>query len=139
MDWQNMYLENNKPTFEQISKFINNPLWNELNDALTSSYNVEPQIEYSSCSAQRGWNVKYKKKRKSLCTLYPEQGHYIALLVLSERLTDIDLYIIDNCCDYIKKMYYDGKNFNGSKWLMIHIKDKRTLEDLKELIAIRAK
>lgn len=138
MDWQIMYLENNKPTFEQIGEYINDPLWHDLNDTLTSTYNVEPQVEYSSCSAQRGWNVKYKKKSKSLCTLYPEQGYYIALLVLSERLTDINLYI-ENCGDYIKKMYHDTKCFNGSKWLMINIKDKSTLEDVKDLIAIRAK
>ncbi len=55
--------QDTKPTFEQINEFINNPLWDKLNKTLVSTYNVEPKLEYSKCSMQRGWNVKYKKKR----------------------------------------------------------------------------
>ncbi len=138
MDWENMYLQSNKPTFSQIGEYINSPLWQELNDALNMTYNVIPQIEYSKCSMQRGWNVKYKKKGKSLCTLYPEQDYFRALIVINERHVEVDLFV-ETFCDYIKKLYRDTKFFNGSKWLMIDIKESITLEDVKELISIRAR
>lgn len=69
MDWQDMFFQDNKPTPEQIKEFINNPLWDNLNNALISTYNVEPKLEYSKCSMQRGWNVKYKKGVNH-CVLY---------------------------------------------------------------------
>lgn len=131
MDWENMYLQSNKPTFEQIGEYINSPLWQELNDTLNISYNVIPQIEYSRCSMQRGWNVKYKKKGKSLCTLYPEQDYFKALIIISECHAENNL-LIETFCDYIKNLYRETKFFNGSKWLMIDIKESLTLEDVAE-------
>lgn len=62
MNWQDAFFQDTKPTFEQINEFINNPLWDKLNKTLVSTYNVEPKLEYSKCSMQRGWNVKYKKR-----------------------------------------------------------------------------
>ncbi|KAB2952754.1 DUF3788 family protein [Heliorestis acidaminivorans] len=36
---------------------------------MEEAYQAKPHITYSKCSAQPGWNVKYKKSGKSLCTL----------------------------------------------------------------------
>ncbi len=96
--------QDTKPTFEQINEFINNPLWDKLNKTLVSTYNIEPKLEYSKCSMQRGWNVKYKKRGKSLCTLYPQEGYFKALVIVNEsNRVEVDL-LINTCCDYIKNI-----------------------------------
>jgi hypothetical protein len=45
---------------------------------------VKPKLSYSGCSmdggAWKGWNVKYKKSGKVLCSLYPKQGYFLALV-----------------------------------------------------------
>jgi hypothetical protein len=28
----------------------------------------------------RGWNIKYQKSGKSICTIYPQQGYFLALV-----------------------------------------------------------
>ncbi|NMS89642.1 DUF3788 domain-containing protein [Clostridioides difficile] len=138
MDWQNMFFQDNKPTHEEIKEFINNPLWDKLNNALISTYNVEPKLEYSKCSMQRGWNVKYKKRGKSLCTLYPQEGSFKALVIVNERdRVEVDLFI-NTCCEYIKQIYSEIDFFNGSKWLMIQIDNMHVLNDTLELIKFRA-
>lgn len=138
MDWQDMFFQDNKPTSEQIKEFINSPLWDKLNNTLTSTYNVEPKIEYSKCSMQKGWNVKYKKRGKSLCTLYPQEGFFKALVIVSEsNRAEVDL-VINTCCDYIKQIYSEINFFNGSKWLMIQVDNISVLNDTFELIKFRA-
>ncbi|MCC0708744.1 DUF3788 domain-containing protein [Clostridioides sp. ES-S-0190-01] len=137
MDWQDMFFQDNKPTPEQIKAFINSPLWDNLNNALTSTYDVEPKLGYSKCSMQRGWNVKYKKRGKSLCTLYPQEGSFKALVIVNEsNRVEVDLFI-NTCCDYIKQLYNEIKFFNGSKWLMIQIDSMSALNDTLELIKFR--
>lgn len=137
MDWQDMFFQDNKPTPEQIKEFINNPLWDNLNNALISTYNVEPKLEYSKCSMQRGWNVKYKKRGKSLCTLYPQEGSFKALVIVNEsNRVEADLFI-NTCCDYIKQIYSEIDFFNSSKWLMIQIDNISVLNDTLELIKFR--
>ena len=82
MQWSELFDEAHEPLDNQIKEFVDNPLWDELADYLQQTYNVEPKLLYSGCSMQkgfwRGWNVKYKKSGKSLCTLYPKQGYFIA-------------------------------------------------------------
>ena len=42
------------------------------------------KIAYSNCAMDnnvwRGWNIKYQKSGKSLCTIYPQQGYFLALV-----------------------------------------------------------
>jgi len=82
MVWSDQYDSVHQPTDENIREFIDNNLWQELNSYLQETYNTVPKMTYSRCSMQRGWNIKYQKSGKSLCTLYPMQGYFIALVVI---------------------------------------------------------
>ena len=142
MQWSELYGKENEPTDEQIREFVATPLWGELADYLQQTYNVKPKIEYSSCAmdkgAWRGWNVKYKKGGKSLCTLYPKQGYFLSLITIAEKdAAEADL-IISSCTDYIKEMYHRtefGKNYG--KMLGIEVTSEDILNDMKEFMALR--
>lgn len=64
-------------------------------------------MDYSTCSFQPGWNVKYKKGGKSLCTLYPMDGYFIALVVVGPKEEEE----VKICMDaglfttYVKELY----------------------------------
>ena len=94
MDWNLLYSEKEPPSWEQIAEYINDPLWTVFNQRIQSAYHCDPRLEYSRCSMQAGWNIKYKKSGRSLCTLYPMQGYFIALVVIGSReLTEAELLI----------------------------------------------
>lgn len=139
MDWQEMYSKGAVPTYEQVEEYINNPLWLRLNDQIKQTYGIEPKMDYSGCSMQAGWNIKYKKSGKSLCTLYPMPGYFIALVVIgSKEMHEAEL-IIPFCSEYVQALFADTKAGQGQKWLMIDVKAESILEDVIRLIAIRAK
>jgi hypothetical protein len=52
MNWNETYSQNKQPKLKEIEKFINNPLWNELNKFIQDIYAVEPELSYSVCAAQ---------------------------------------------------------------------------------------
>lgn len=139
MSWQEMYLQDNKPTIQQIGKYVNSPFWNKLNDELAAAYSIEPQIEYSCCSMQKGWNVKYKKKGRSLCTLYPMDNNFTALVVIGKKEQMEAEFVITGCGKYMRNLFDEIPYTNGAKWLMIEVKNKTALRDVENLIAVRAK
>ncbi len=140
MEWMNAYTESIEPTPEDISNFIANPLWEELNQFITENYDAKPDYSYSGCSAQTGWNVKYKKGGKALCTLYPMNGYFIALVVIGKKELPEAEMIMPTCTGYVRDLFEKTEMMGQmGMWLMIDVKDEDILEDVMNLIQIRRK
>ena len=68
MTWSEKYTQEFQPDLNAVAEYINSPLWTELLGFLEETYGVTPKIEYSKCSGAPGWNVKFKKGGRALCT-----------------------------------------------------------------------
>ena len=98
------------PVLEEIGEFVKNPLFMKFCSHLKVKYKCKEKIEFSSCCWEPGWNVKFRKSGKSLCTIYPKEG----------------------------EIYKKTKLGNGQKWLMIDLEDQgEVYEDIFRLIEIR--
>jgi hypothetical protein len=139
MDWTKKYSAENEPSFEDIAEFIGSPLWDEINSYIHQAYKLQPKLAYSKCSAQPGWNVKYQKGGRSLCTLYPMSGYFIALVVIGEKETHEAELLMPSLSTYIQQLYANTSFSCGGRWLMIEIKSREILADTKELINLRVK
>lgn len=139
MEWVNVFSAEKKPTEAQVSEYIASPLWNDLNDFLRENYEVEPKFTYSTCSGQPGWNVKYQKAGRSLCTLYPMAGFFIVLVVIGAREEMEAEPILLTCDESIQKTYNGAVPLMGGRWLMIQVTCEKILDDVKLLIQLRRK
>lgn len=137
--WCEIYGQDNQPTLQNINDFVNSELWNELCLFLEDTYAVLPKFEYSKCSMQKGWNVKYKKSSKSLCTLYPMEGYFIVLIVIGEKEQAESKFIMPTCSEYVQELFSKTPYSLGGRWLMIEIKERAVLEDVLKLIQIRVR
>lgn len=126
-----------KPSMAVIGSYVQNPLFEQLCNHVETEYQSKPVLEYSRCSMQHGWNVKYKKAGRTLCTLYPMKGYYIALIVIGERERIETELMLPFCTEYFRQLYHETKTGMGQKWLMINVTDEAVLEDVKQCIAIR--
>jgi len=77
----------NQPTETEIKDFVGAEiftLFTDLDNHLREGYKIKPKLAYSSCAMDkniwRGWNIKYQKSGKSLCTIYPQQGYLLVLV-----------------------------------------------------------
>jgi hypothetical protein len=139
MNWTELYGADNQPSRREIDAYISNPLWDSLNSFLVENYEVSPSYSYSGCSGQPGWNVKYQKAGRSLCTLYPMQGFFIALVVIGAKEDAEASLLIPTCDESIQTMYRNTKPLMGGRWLMVNVTNERILDDVRRLIQCRRK
>ena len=79
-----VFNKDTQPSEYEIKDFIGTELFTDLDNHLRDRYKVKQKLAYSNCSMDnnvwRGWNIKYQKSGKSLCTIYPQQGYFLALV-----------------------------------------------------------
>lgn len=128
------------PDMQQVGEYITGEAkfrWKYMVSEIETDFKAKPKIAYSVCAAKPGWNIKYKKSGKALCTLYPEEDGFVALVVLS--LKDMDLFntVRQGYTAYINKLYDDVKPFKGTKWLMINVTNQKIADDVLKLMHLK--
>ena len=143
MLWSELFNDAHEPSDSQLKQFVNTPLWDDLDDFLQQTYAVKPKLSYSNCSMDKGfwmgWNVKYKKSGKALCTLYPKQGYFMALIPVGVKEMDEADLLIHTCEEYIQDLYNKTKRGAAGKSLAVEVTGESILHDIKKLIALRVK
>ena len=139
MSWVTSYPKSDKPFLEQIAGFIASPLWQDFCAYVEGEYKVTPMVEYSKCSAAPGWNVKYKKGGRSLCTLYPHEGYFTCLVCIGAKEVMGAELVLPICTDYTRAIYEKAGSMNGTRWLMVDVTGEDILEDAKRLLLVREK
>ena len=126
------------PTEYSMQEYINNALWNDFCKYMKSAYRVIPKFEFSKCSWEYGWNVKFKKVNKNLCTLYPREGYFTILVVIGPKEKELLEEILFSFSSEIKQIYEKTEEGNHQKWLMIDLEDNdKRYEDVKKILDIR--
>ncbi len=137
MNWNQRYPKSQQPTLEEINAYIASPLWGEFCRWAEERYAVSPKVEHSTCSGAPGWNVKYRKGGRSLCTLYPDEGAFTALVTVGAKEAPQAELLLPTYSDYIRELITQTQSFNGGRWLMIRVSDPRVLADVKQLVSLR--
>jgi len=142
MQWYELFDREHEPSEDQLKEFVNTALFDGLDVWLRETYKVKPKLSYSSCSMDssswKGWNIKYKKSGKSLCTVYPKQGYLLLLITIGARGVNEAELLMPLCTEYIQNIF-EQSSFQDSKYLGIELRDESVLHDVKGLIEIRAR
>lgn len=127
------------PLLEEIGAHIRNPVFPQFCTELSETYSCKEKIEYSSCSMERGWNVKFRKSGRTLCTIYPREQYFTVMLVIGRKEKEAFEAILPGCCPALREVYDRTAEGNGQRWLMIDLEDRNELyRDVFRGIAIRA-
>ena len=73
------------PDIGEISEYIRNSLFNDFCAEIVKEYNAKYKVEFSKCSWESGWNIKFKKSGKTLCTVYPRENYFTVLVVVGVK------------------------------------------------------
>lgn len=122
---------------KQLGAAVANPLWEKLCAHIETTYALQPQLQYSKCSMASGWNVKYRKAGRALCTLYPEQNKFTCLVSVGAKEAPEAELLLGSFDPYLQALYNGAKPFNGGRWLMIEVTSEEILENELELLRIR--
>lgn len=126
------------PTLEMIGDAIGNPLFLEFCAAIKEKYRCCEKIEFSTCSMERGWNVKFKRSGRALCTIYPRRSYFTVMIVIGRKEKAPFEAILPDCTAALQQIYGLTREANGQKWLMIDLEDHDDLyRDVFRTIEIR--
>ena len=126
------------PILEEIGEYVNNPLFTQFCTDIKARYSCNEKIEFSSCSWEYGWNVKFRKAGKNLCTIYPKEGYFSVLIVIGQKEKEAVEAILQDCSAELRDIYNQTRTGNGQKWLMIDLEDKEKMyADILSFIDIR--
>ena len=84
-----------------------------------------------------GWNVKYKKSGKALCTLYPVEGSFSCMVVIGDKKQNEAELLLPSLDPYVQQLYQNTKSGMGGRWLMVDVTTPAILASLERLIALR--
>lgn len=130
--------KNTCPSIEGIGEYVRNPVFTLFCSEIKDTYKCKEKIEYSSCSWEKGWNIKFKKAGKTLCTIYPKEYYFTVMVVVGTKEKASVEEILPECTVELQSIYERTKEGNGQRWLMIDLEDKESLyHDLLRLIQIR--
>lgn len=128
------------PTLDEISEYVRNPVFDKFCAELQEKYKVTEQTEFSKCSFEPGWNIKFKKSGKSLCTIYPREAYFTVLVVIGKKEKERTEELLPECSVFVREIYANTREGNGQRWLMIDVEDMGAVyEDVLRLIEVRRK
>ena len=93
----NLQDKNCCPTVTQINEYIGNPIFTQFCSEIKDTYECKEKVEYSSCSWEKGWNIKFKKAGKTLCTVYPRENYFTVLIVIGIKEKTLVEAILPEC------------------------------------------
>lgn len=126
------------PTLEEIGEYVRNPFFMLLCSEIKDTYQCNEKIECSSCSLEKGWNVKFKKAGRTLCTIYPRENYFTVMVVVGAKEKASVEEMLPKCTVELQDIYHQTREGNGQRWLMIDLEVKDDLyHDLLQLIQIR--
>lgn len=126
------------PTLEEIGQYVRNPVFSQFCSEVKNIYQCGEKIEFSSCSWEKGWNIKFKKAGKTLCTVYPRELYFTVLFVVGGKEKGSVEAILPECAKELQDLYCQTKEGNGQRWLMIDIEEEDSVyHDLFRFIQIR--
>lgn len=110
------------PAVQEIGEYINNSVFTQFCAEIRKAYKCNEKIEYSSCSWERGWNIKFKKAGRTLCTVYPREGYFTIMIVIGTKEKEPVEAILPECTARLSDIYNQTQEGNGQRWLKFFMK-----------------
>lgn len=90
------------PALGEMAEYIQSPLFPNFCTDIKAKYNVKEKLEFSSCSWEHGWNMKFKQSGKNLCTVYPRESYFTVLFVVGRKEKESVEAILPECTAFWK-------------------------------------
>jgi hypothetical protein len=110
------------------------PLWERLTQFIDTHYQITGKLSFWG-PAKSGWNLRYKRKGRSLVALYPQQQRIVAQVVLGKAQAEQALSL--ELGEKVGKMVREMPQLHDGRWLWIPVLNEADAEDVEQLLLIK--
>jgi len=136
-DKMNSCLAATKENLIGVVQNENNARLKDVCSYIESGLNAQPQTSFSTCSGAPGWNLKYKKNSKAICTIYPEKNEFYVLITFNNATLEKFDIVSGNFSKYTQNLVKSTQLHNGTKWFMVKVDSGEAAQDVKKLIELK--
>ena len=138
MNYERMVDDKHQPTEKEILKTIGQTAaWLDLRQYIEENYNFAPELVFYG--KKYGWTIRYRKSGKTLCSLFPENGAFTALVVLGGKEVEKTFSILDRLSPDVRLLFENAKQLRDGRWLWIRVLTNSDVESVKLLLNVKRK
>jgi hypothetical protein len=125
----------NPPSPQALAEALGSrlPLWEQMTRFLADNYQLAGEWSYGG--KNYGWNLWYRKGGKSLIALFPQQGYWVAQVILgrNEVAQALTLKLGKN----VGTTLAETPQLHDGRWLFIRVKTAKDVKDIALLLQIK--
>lgn len=110
-------------------------LWKQLRAFLKVNYDFKPELHFYG--RKYGWCIKYTRKNKTLCVLFPETKAFTVLVVLGKKEVAQFEENRLNFNEDTRILFKTAVQYHDGKWLYKRILNKSDIRDAIGLIRMK--
>jgi phage anti-repressor protein len=108
-------------------------LWEELTQFIADNYPIPGEWNFGG--KNYGWNFWYRKSGKTLLTLYPQVGYFVAQIVLGKEQVEQALTL--KLGRNVGMVLTETPQLHDGRWLFIKVKTKKDVKDIQQLLQVK--
>jgi hypothetical protein len=109
-------------------------LWQNLTRFLAETYPEIPPV-LSFGGKKYGWNLWYRKSGKSLLSLFPNEGYFVAQVVLGNAQVGQALQL--ELGEAVGTLLRETPQFHDGRWLFIPVRTDQDAADVQQLLPVK--
>ena len=129
-----------RPSKEELINIAkNNAVLKKLCAFIEAEMNAAHRIDHSTCPMAPGWNLKYKKGGRAVCTIYPGKDECGVMITLNRERLEAFRAMGKAFGKTLRNLEARTTPLNGAKWLSVNVVDEEGLAEAKKLLKLKFK
>jgi hypothetical protein len=131
----------NPPSDVEVRAWIGedaHPYWLRVTELIDRLYPGVFAAEWLYGGQKHGWSLRYKKS-KPLCTLIPERGRFLVLVVFGAAERESVEKLMDSLSRRTVEEYEAATTYHDGKWVVLTVDGEAVVEDLVKLWTVKRK
>ncbi len=124
-----------QPTTKEVFDALGSrqTLWVGLTQFIADNYPIPGEWNFGG--KNYGWNIWYRKSGKTLLTLYPQEGYFVAQIVLGKDQVEqaLNLKLGKN----VGTVLAETPQLHDGCWLFIKVKTEKDMKDIQQLLQVK--
>lgn len=109
------------------------PLWQQLTQFIADTYQLPGELSFGG--KKYGWNIWYRKSGKTLASLYPQQGCFVAQIVLGNDQVAKALQL--TLGEHVRTVLETTPQLHDGRWLFINVSTEQDVSDIQQLLRVK--
>lgn len=109
------------------------PLWEGLTQFIADNYPIPGEWNFGG--KNYGWNLWYRKSGKTLVTLYPQEEHFVAQIILGKD--QVEQALTMKLGKNVETVLIETPQLHDGRWLFIKVRTAKDVKDIQQLLRVK--